>query len=89
MLLDRESSPSGKRKRRSRADRGLSFCATRSYSSIMFSTSSSVVTVINASKSSFGSWYFAVMLLVPAQSNLLKEIIETKKTEEKKSEDFY
>ncbi|PRQ28697.1 hypothetical protein RchiOBHm_Chr5g0005791 [Rosa chinensis] len=36
----------------------------RSYSSIMLSTSSSVVTEIRASSSSFGSWYLTVTLLI-------------------------
>ncbi|MFS8015315.1 hypothetical protein Hanom_Chr15g01354931 [Helianthus anomalus] len=36
----------------------------------MFSTSSSLVTVINASKSSFGNWYFTHISVVP-ECNLI------------------
>ncbi|KAF5804232.1 hypothetical protein HanXRQr2_Chr05g0194741 [Helianthus annuus] len=34
----------------------------------MFSTSSSLVTVIKASKSSFGNWYFTHISVVPRES---------------------
>lgn len=70
MLLVLETLSFSKRKSRSRGE-DLEwdwevFRWNRSYSSIMFSTSSSVVTVIRASRSSLGSWYLTVRLVLLA-----------------------
>jgi hypothetical protein len=45
-------------------------CCNRSYSSIMFSRSSSVVTEIKASRSSLGNWYFKVTALPQSLESL-------------------
>lgn len=60
----------GKRNNLSLAD--LWLWVSRLYSSIMFSTSSSDVTVISASRSSLGSWYF---MFIFVESDSLESLV--------------
>lgn len=67
-----DSGLDGKRKRRRRDDLAEELLFSRSYSSIILSRSSSVVTEIKESRSSFGSWYLRVKLASLLSSRVLE-----------------